>query len=72
MHIYHTSEFEINISFIKNKTQININNIHKMTSFVGISIHTLLMSRFIIHTVQTYLKNKIDKQSSNNLILSSV
>ena len=34
---------------IKNITQININNIHRMTSFVGISIHTLLMSRFIIH-----------------------
>ena len=71
MHISPLLNLGIKISFIKNKTQININNIHRMTSFVGISIHTLLMSRFIIH-VQTYLKNKIDKPSSNNLILSSV
>jgi hypothetical protein len=34
-----------------NKTQINIKIIHRMTSFLGISIHTLLMSRFIIYNV---------------------
>ena len=51
-----TSEFgDQNIKpiffLIKNETQININinNIYIMTFFVGISIHTLLMSRFIIH-----------------------
>jgi len=33
------------------KIQITINIIHRMTSFAGISIHTLLMSRFIIYII---------------------
>ena len=67
---YKLPTYRTYLSMSPSKIQIIKNNIHRMTSFTDIAIHTLLMSRFIIHVQGTSFKKiKMSGLTINHTII---